>query len=208
MPMTLPDFKNTLCQAIGTCGTIQTDDKQLLGVLAEVNGVLATQYRVGNARPMLTAVLGQRDEKHVHIDTYRKKAYGIGRDRGANSTVDAIQAYLDRLIGAEIKTIVFGRFVLPVENLPEQGLIRSLSFESLKDDLGITMVGGEFEIRGKARYFLNWRLIEKKSNVRVDLETHVATTLTEDYLVRLLGLMDSAFQLYVLGKSPDGEHSR
>lgn len=208
MPIILPDFKNTLCQAIGTCGTIQTDDKQVLDVLAKVNGVLSAQYRAGNARPTLTAVLGQRDDKHVHIDIARKKVYSIGHDRGANSTIEEIQRHLDQLLGTDIKTVVFCRFVLPVEELPEQGLIRSLSFESLEDDLGITMTGGEFEIRGKVPYFLSWRLIEKKANVRVDLETYVAIKLNEEYLVRLLGHMDSAFRLYVLGKKPDVERSR
>ncbi len=207
MPLKLPDFRNTLCQAFVSCGMIRPDEGEPLSVLAEVNAALTAEYPSGRGRRYLTVVLGRDYKEHLHIDVCRKRAYRIGPDREPDSTLERIQVYLDRLIGATIRAAVLGRFVIPAENLPDRGLIRLLSFGGRRDEFEITTTGGSFEIRGKGHYAISWRLIEKKKKIQVEVETHVETEIDENYVVGLYDLINGAFRLYVLGEPPNDNES-
>jgi len=185
-----------------SCGLIQSDDEQSLKVLAKGKGDRIAEYGPRSARRYLRVVLGESDPKHVHIDVTRNRAADVGQNVPPNSSVDEIRGYLDQLIGTEIASVVSGEFVLPAVELPEEGLIRSLKFQTPGDDFAITTIGGEFEIRGQWLYYIAWRLTDGKKNVMVRVQTQVATRFHNEFLVRQLGLVNTAFRVFVLGERP------
>lgn len=203
MPIRFPDFRDTRCMAVGACGSLDTDDNEMLEVIERLKeDTLIAAYRSGKMNAYIRVLLGGSSPKHVHIDVYRKEVFRNTLPEPTHKRKD-IQKLLDGFVGQKISTYAFGRFFLPLEELPEGGLIRTTFFETRQDDLGITMTGADFVIRGAPIRGLTWQLVDKGARVWIDVDSRVETTIGRDYLIEQLQLIDSGFRLFVMGERPD-----
>jgi hypothetical protein len=203
MPIRFPDFKDTRCMAVTACGSLDTDEKEILDVIERLEkDVLIAPYRSGTINAYIRVLLGGSSPKHVHIDVYRKEVFGNSLPEPTHKRKD-IEKLLDGFLGQKISTYAFGRFFLPREELPEGGLIRTTFFETRQGDLGITMTRADFAIRGAPIRGLAWQLVDRGARVRIDVDVMVETTISRDYLIEQFQLIDSGFRLFVMGERPD-----
>ena len=109
---------------------------------------------------------------------------------------------LDALVGSDIEVTCFGSFVVPLDELPEQGLIRSLSsLEAKTDGVGLRLTGGSLSVRGAEVSRIRWSIQPegKTANVLIIGERQLA--ITENYLEEALVWIDDQFQRLVLGRT-------
>lgn len=204
MPIKLPDFQDTRCLAVGTCGALETDEKEFLKTIAAMkDNIFVASYRIGKSPAYVRIVLGGTSPKFVQIDVYKREAFGKVLPKVTHKRKD-IEMILDKFMGKRISTSAFGRFILPVAELPEGGLIRSTFFGTKQGDLSITVSRAEFTIKGAPIRGLTWQFAEKGASIRIDLDARVATKISQDYMIEQLRLLDSGFRLFVLGESSDG----
>jgi len=92
--------------------------------------------------------------------------------------------------------------VVPLDELPEQGLIRSLSsLEAKTDGVGLRLTGGSLSVRGAEVSRIRWSIQPegKTANVLIIGERQLA--ITENYLEEALVWIDDQFQRLVLGRT-------
>jgi hypothetical protein len=206
MPIRFPDFRETRCVAVGACGALDTDEQEVLSAVEELQDeVLIASYRMGNATAYIRVHLGGTTPKHVHIDVYKREAFGNKIPKTTHKRKD-IEKILNQFTGKKITTSAFGRFILPVAELPEAGLIRSTFFGTKQGDLSIEVSGANLTIKGAPIRNLTWQFAEKGTSVRIDIHARVEKVINDNYLIDQLHLLDFGFRLFVLGKGEDGAH--
>jgi len=204
MPIKFPDFREIRCVAVGACGALDTDEQEVLAAIEKLKDeVLIASYRNGNATAYIRVLLGGKTQKHVHIDVYKREAFGNVIPKATHKRKD-IEKILDQFMGKKIVTRSFGRFMLPVAELPEAGLIRSTFFETKQGELSITVSAANLSIKGAPIRNLEWQFVAKGASVRIDIDAKVEKEIGDNYLTDQLQLLNFGFRLFVLGKGEDG----
>jgi len=204
MPITFPDFRDTRCVAVGACGTLDTNEKAVRTLIDEPKGqVLVASYRISKSTAFIRVLLGGASPGHVHIDVYKREAFGAVPPKQTHKRKD-IEKILDRFMGSKITTSSFGRFLLPIDELPKEGLILSTFFVKKQGDLSITMSGANFLIKGAPIRNIAWQFVKGGPLIRIDIDARIETEIRNDYLIKQIQLLDSGLRLFVLGRGTDG----
>ncbi len=202
MKIKLPQFKNTQCVLITACGEVETEDHALQDILNKKSPMIAT-YSAANERAFLRLGGYGSEEKHIHIDCAVSSFFRSDRIPEPSCDLDELLELISKFNGVKISIIASGVFDVQLEELPEQGLIRSLLKEVHTGDMSIKLAGANFEITGAPVEELRWYIRPDGKQVRITLNGDISETIDEHYLLRVYDWIESQFMLFVKGKSED-----
>ena len=203
MAILLPPFENTSCRILTVCGRIKEAEHPISGVLPAREPAVAA-YRAGAQKVYLRVLPGGKKHTHLHVDCATQGFFPKDRAPKVNTTKDKLLAVLDKAAGLSLDAGICGGFLVPVADLPEQGLIRSLSAEQKTGDLSARLTSGECKIEGAPVGRLSWRIEDDQKHVFIRIEAGRQEKVDEQYLVRALGWIEKQFNLFVLGKAANG----
>lgn len=203
MAFLLPVLENTSCRILTVCGRIKEADHPISGVLPAREPAVAA-YRAGEQKVYLRVLPGGKKHPHLHIDCAAQECFGKDRAPKTTTTQAKLLKVLEKAVGLTLDAGICGGFLVPLADLPEQGLIRSLSAEQKTGDLSARLTSGECKIEGAPVGRLFWRIEDDQKTVFIRIEAGRQEKVDEQYLVRALGWIEKQFNLFVLGKAANG----
>ncbi|MBI3852394.1 MAG: hypothetical protein HY298_19230 [Verrucomicrobia bacterium] len=198
MPLKLPSFRKSRCQMLTACGEIVDAADFSIERLVKKK-TLSASYKAADERASIRIFSGGKKGNHLHIDIATPAFFG-GKVPKATHKRSDIDAILNQVIGMKVNVGVRGMFVAPVESLPADGVIRSLSVQKTSGKVGLKMTGGTVSVEGAPIRKMEWSLIQNGKRVRVAVWADKSQLIHEDYLVDLLKWIESTFDTFVLGK--------
>ncbi len=104
-------------------------------------------------------------------------------------------------MGKQVKTDLKAIFEIKLSELPEGGIIRALFFKTQTGNVSINVNGADFLITGAPVNSISWQAVpDDKIGVIIDAD-NVETTISENYLTDTLERLESALNVFVLGKT-------
>lgn len=197
MRVLLPNFDKSYCNIITVCGRVKDD----VDVDDYPQEEVIARYRVpGSYAYIRTTPFGKTD-LHLHIDCALYNFFSKNNRPETNSRKDEVLKVLDKLQSASVQASIIGGFIVPLIDIPDNGLIRGLSAEQKSGTMSLRMVRGEFRIKGAPVYGIDWRLVghERKAYIRVKIR--MLLTIDEQYLINAYNLVIEQFKMLVLGES-------
>jgi len=158
------------------------------------------KFHVGSRTVYLRILAGGQSGKHLHIDFALDSFFPKGEKPKATHKKAEIMALLNEAIGATVYLGVIGCFELPIEELPERGLVRSLYTEHKAGGIAIKLVEGKLTITGAPVRYISWSVAEdgKKIDFEIEANKKGIVKIDEMYLQSLLDWINSQFRLFVL----------
>lgn len=202
MPITLPLFGNTSCRVLTVCGCIREPEHPITSVLPESERSVAA-YRGADQKVYLSVLPGGKKHTHLHVDCALQGFFPKDHAPKTNTTKDKLLAVLQKAVGLTLDAGICGGFLVPLTDLPEQGLIRSLSAEQKTADLSARLTSGECKIEGAPVGRLSWRIGDEQKDVFIRIEAHREEKVDDQYLLRSLEWIEKQFALFVMGKTAD-----
>lgn len=203
MAFLLPVFNKTSCRILTVCGRIKDTDHPIAGLLPAGDPLVAA-YQAAGRKVYLRLLPGGKKHTHLHVDCASQEFFGKVRPPKTNTTKAKLLRMFDKAEGLMLDCGVCGGFVVPLADLPEQGLIRSLSSEQKTGGLAARLTSGECMIEGAPVHRLYWNINEGEKTVFVRVEGSREDKVDDQYLVRAFDWIDEQFDLFVLGKAPNG----
>lgn len=203
MAFLLPVFENSSCRILTVCGRIKDDEHPVSGLLPEGEPMVAT-YQAAGRKVYLRLLSGGKKHTHLHVDLAAQEFFGKDRAPKTNTTKTKLLRILDEAESMTLDCGVCGGFVVPLDGLPEQGLIRSLSAEQKTGGLAVRLTSGECKIDGAPVRRLYWNINEGEKTVFIRVEGSREDKVDDRYLVRTFDWIGEQFNLFVLGKVPNG----
>jgi hypothetical protein len=201
----LPLFLNTRCKSITLCGLIRSKDKPVAELLSKTRDMVAS-YRTEAGRVYLRIITKEKPGSRLHIDCATRDSFPKGRAPKTSHTKSEILNLLDGIVGSEAEVGVVGRFLVSLDEMPEHGLIRSLSsLETKRDGVGIRLTGGALSISGTPVGRIRWSILSGGKEANVEVAAERSLTVKEDYLEETLGWMEEQFQHLVLERPKDAK---
>lgn len=203
MAMQLPRFEKTSCRILTVCGRIKEEENPLPKLLPQKKPLVAA-YRAAGQNVYLRVLPGGKKHTHLHVDCALRAFFG--KDRGPKATAKKadIVKILGQAAGLTIDVGICGGFLVPLSDLPEGGLVRSLSTEQKTGDMSVRLTSGECKIDGAPVRRLFWSIGDEQKDVFVRLEAERQEKVDDQYLMRSLDWIEKQFSLFVLGKTADG----
>ena len=200
MALIIPDFKGSECLGIVACGEIDDADPDALALIDRMNDrtLLANYKAADGTDSMLRLSFGGESDRHLHLDAFKRLLFPLEVE-GEILSLEELTAYFNPFGKQKISGRFYGRFILPIKELPKNGIISSTLFEREEEEISIKTNAAKFEIKGAPVNFLQWSLIDEDSRIMIDIEGFLSETIGDDYLVKQLDLIDSAFQIFVRG---------
>lgn len=202
MPITLPLFGNTSCRALTVCGRIKEPKHPMVSVLPAREPLVAA-YRGADEKVYLRVLPGGKKHTHLHVDCALQGFFPKDHAPKTNTTKDKLLAVLEKAVGLTLDAEICGEFLVPLADLPEQGLIRSLSAEQKTADLSARLTSGECKIEGAPVRRMFWSIRDEQKDVFIRIEANREEKVDDQYLVRSLEWIEKQFTLFVLGKTAD-----
>ena len=202
MPITLPLFGNTSCRILTVCGRIKEPKHPMVSVLPAREPSVAA-YRGADEKVYLRVLPGGKKHTHLHVDCALHGFFSKGHAPKTNTTKDKLLAVLEKAVGLTLDAEICGGFLVPLADLPEQGLIRSLSAEQKTADLSARLTSGECKIEGAPVKRMFWSIRDEQKNVLIGIEANREDKVDDQYLLRSLEWIEKQFTLFVLGKTTD-----
>jgi hypothetical protein len=200
MPIILPDFKKTHCVSITACADITPADRVLKRWLQNEEDTISI-FKTALGKTCLRVMYGGRSGNHIHIDLGQSSFFTSASIPKANRTIAQVQKKIDFLMGKAVDVDLRGLFEIPIDELPANGLVRTLFFETKTTNVGIKMIGARFAVSGGPVGRISWQM-KSKTEVGIVFESHtLKTSISEDYLTKALGILESAFNAFILGRT-------
>lgn len=202
MPIILPVFEGTHCISLTACCEVKKPGRALAKWLKHekvgISGVNQPREKV-----YVRVAFGQSSGKHFHVDIMKKERYRIKTNSIASLTSSQIQKKLDHLINTNVEVDFRGIFEVAISDLPDNGIISSLFFQTKTGDVAIKMKGATLTIDGAPVNEISWQALEggKKIGVMIESE-NLKVTVTENYLTDAMVRLEQALKVFVLGKLP------
>lgn len=189
----LPDIKTVGCVSFTACGRFSTKDKRLLKLLDKESAFIAAN---GKGRLRRLVRLGMGKAGHLHVDVATSDFFHRTKPKATHSWL-AIQDVLRNFIGQEIEVNGKALFTIPFADLPKEGLIRTLSFESRSPKMAAKLIGGTFSLENAPIHQITW---SRKTDGKVDvfLNSAFKTRVGENYLKEIFAVFSTSFQMLIL----------
>ena len=200
MSIELPDFKDTQCVWVRACGQVESEGPSLVEILKKENTFIAS-YEAHGKKAFLRVCTGGPTKQHLHVDCTLSSCFQEGSLPKENKELSEVIAFISSFLGISASIGVTGVFDVPLEDLPEQGLIRSLSMEKRTGDISIKLTGAQFTIKGAPIENVEWEIPNDKDQVRIAIYGHRSDTIDEEYLMRVFNWIESQYQLFIKGKT-------
>lgn len=145
--------------------------------------------------------MGEYTGKHFQVDVTKQSHFPKKAIPASSLTVDQVQKKFEHLIGKEVLVDLRGRFEIEIGELPENGIIKSLLFQTQLGDVAIKLKGARLSIKGAPVNEITWQMLTDGKTIGVVIETdNLKTTVTESYLTNALATLENALKVFVLGK--------
>lgn len=200
MGIRLPNLGSTKCQLLVACGELEPQKNSSILRLLEKPERKIAYYRPGSGGRICAKALAGGPKRHFHVD-FATSAFlkEVGRP-AKTATIGELRKFIDQFLGLKIAVHVTGTFLVPIAELPEQGIIRAtLGTHGRAGTLVLRVVGARVAIEGAPADEIEWLLVGDRSTASVTIEATRAETIDEEYLNRLLGAVELAFQVFILG---------
>ncbi len=194
MPIVLPKFTNVYCQQLTACSRVLTKDKALLQLFEKEPVMIAA---ITQAKQKLFVRVALNEGAHFHVDIATPSFFGAKNVPKPTHSWETIQKLWIRFLNQKIKLRGVGYYSVPVADIPEPGLIKSVSIESKSGDVGLKLTAGTITLTGAPIQRLRWSLKNEGKKVAIELETRKEQTLSEVYLLDTLKIVDDAFRIFV-----------
>ena len=160
-------------------------------------------FKTSIGKTYLRIALGGYSGNHIHIDVAHASVVVKEANPPTQLSLAQAQKKLECFFGAPVEVELTALFEAKLDEFPESGMIRSLFFETKMGNVGITMNGARFSVTGAPINNISWRAKSKKE-IGVVLESAIwKTRITETYIMDALGILETAFNVFILGKSPN-----
>lgn len=201
MRLQLPDFTGKKCLSLTACGNFLPEDDPLEGRDSVDEWKTAQYTRSGTKVFVRWGLRRTKGKTHVHVDLASRELFVKGPLPQSKHKAEEIQETFAPFIGRKIEVEVEGFFRVSTEELP--ALIRSTLVETRVDKVLIQMTGGTLSVQGAPIHRITWRLSPNTSEARIELAARQTTNIDESYLDSSLTVLESAFRVFILGKSDD-----
>ena len=200
MALIIPDFKGTQCLGIFAWGEIIKDKPETLAIVEKMSGrsLLANYKAADGSESMLILDLGGESGWHVRLGAFKQDLYPF-EGNGGTIALDELIAHFNLLSEQQISGGFYGRFVLPIEELPKNGIVSSTMFEREEQEISIKINAAQFEIQGAPVNWLDWALIDEDRKIMIDLGGVLSEMIGDHILIKQLDFIDSAFRIFVRG---------
>jgi len=194
MPIVLPKFANSYRQQLTACSRILTEDKSLLRLFKDEPVFVAGVSR-GKSKLYVRAALDQG--AHFHVDIAKPSYFSLKNRPEPTHSWDTIEKLWERFLNQKIRFRGVGIYTIPFADLPDRGLIRSVSIETKSGEVGMKLTSGAITFSGAPIQRLRWSLKNEGKNVAIELETRREQILSEVYLLDTEKIVDDAFDVFV-----------
>jgi hypothetical protein len=206
MLISFPENLGKYFQGVTACGILSTDEQNIKdSVKSLCDQEMVAEVSVGETQMMLRVFLSFEEEskQHIHLDFFKKESVERGF-RNSNETIDSIFSKIGFIIGQEINVKAFGQFFVRLDEIPNEGIIRSTFFEAKLDSLSLNLTAAEITIEGAPVHTLSWMSIGPKDKmVVVSLYSNLILKIKEDYIKSFVDLFEQSFRVFVLGKGSE-----
>ncbi len=200
--MRLPSFEYTACRNITLCGRIMVPDHALQKPLPDAEPLVAA-YRAAGQKVFFRVLPGGKEHTHLHVDCAVQGYFAKHRTPKTNTTKTKLLSILRQAMGSRLDVAVAGGFIVPLSDLPEQGLIRSLSAGQRKGGLSARLTSGACIIEGASIQHMSWYIEDEQQNVFVNIKARREFEVDEHYIEQSLHWIEEQFRLVVLGEVAD-----
>jgi hypothetical protein len=199
MPITFPEFEKGHFFWITACGDMPSLAEDIQKWMKE-QAEKAAPFNTARGNGLVEIMIGGRSGKHFHVDVFSPEMR-LNKAAKAKSTVEDIQKSVERLIGKEINANFRGGFQAKLTELPESGIIRTLFIQTKIGNVALKVDGARISIEGAPVRTISWHTAPKEL-IQITIETElVKTTISADYLTIGAGVLQKAFDVFILGKS-------
>lgn len=201
MGIELPTFENSRCLLLTACGKLRTNELRTKGSLRAEDPKVA-RYLTSAGTALVRAWLAGKPVKYLHVDCALREFFPKNKVPKATHKKDEVLKIIESVLGTDIDVSIVGCFEVPIIELPESGIIRSLSLEQKTVDVSIKLTGGSFSLTGVPVKKIDWGELEDgKRAVHVQIEGERASRVSEAYLREMWDWINDQFSLFVLGKT-------
>ena len=201
MPLSLPDFKTTRCRRMGLCGFLKRAG--VTGSATKEPKTMVAQYTIGRSSGYIGLTVGGEQSKHFHLDIWKRGV--LKAPPKTTATREKIETLVEKFAGESLYLRAFGSYVVPIDALPEEGLVRSNLLDLSEDGLTIKQSGAKFTIDGAPISQIVWTLSDDAKSAEITVESIGEATISPNYILEQLAVLDSGFATFVLGKEKVGK---
>jgi hypothetical protein len=198
MPVELPMFEEGQGLMLCICGEF---DPTASAPAAQKTQII--EYDTPHGAAFARAGIRGKEERTLIIECAR--SIWFPKDQLPKVTTkkkEDIDRIIESAYGLRLKANVCVSFRVPLAELPESGLIRSLLFESKSASASIRMTGASFTLTGAPFSLLRWRSVSTKDNVTmvyIDTKGKREIQVSDTCLTELWRLLYAEFAVWVLG---------
>jgi len=200
MPIELPMFEEGQCGlTLCVCGEIKSSDPMPDQQKAQI-----AKYNALGGEVFIRASISGKKTRTLYVDC--AKAVAFSPDHLPTPTTEKIEGVfrvIESVYNLSLQATVCASFRVPLVDLPESGLIRSLLFEGKSADASIKMTGATFVLSRAPIIGLKWRLASAKTKpdaVYIDLKANREFRVSDTYLSDVWRWIYEQFSLFVLGQ--------
>lgn len=173
----------------------------------ESEGLVALEPTTGTVVDLWKKPL---EKGHLHIVCFDPKSSHNKDAPPAEAEEKDFQKLMAGLIGEDVSVTTFCRFMIPVAQLPEKGLIRA-AIESMRlqvEDIAIQQTGASFSVSGAetALRSIEWQ-VAPPDQVDVTIRFRKQTTVSPSYLVDVLSEGITLSNQWLMGR-PNAANAR
>jgi hypothetical protein len=200
MAITLPNLEKAACVNLTICGQIQEGAAVCKQVLSKTQSMVAKMQT--GARTAYLRVIPYGMGGHLHVDFALSEFFARRKMPTVTNTKSEVLDLIEKCAGATVKAVVTGSFRMRLTELPEKGVIRSLSTESGSAGMRLRLTAGTLSLSGAPIRQIRWSLGRTESDegqVTVHIEAEKSLVVSGDYLAEALAWIESQKNLFLLG---------
>lgn len=202
MPLEIPNITDPHFRQFVACGRVEASDT------AESEQVLEAKERrlivcAGDSpnERFIRLIVGRTARvppaTHLHVDLAVKNHFT--KPPQPNSSLDEIFAEIEKFDGKEASFALWGHYVIPWENLPAEGLIRSTQLTGKLGAVSISQTSSKLKITGSETLReIRWEMEENETDVSISIGLFSKTVIDEAYLSRLYPVVDVSWRRLLL----------
>lgn len=202
MKVNLPAFENTRLKFITICGRFERDiSKTCQKFLPEKPLIIS--YRAGHKRAYIKVLPWASKCGGVHIDCALHECFPKKYIPIPNGTRADLGKIFHEFDGSPIDANIDAAYEIPLMELLEEGLVRSLLAKHKTGNLTIRLTGATCKLEGTPVRELEWSLEKNEKNVLIRIDSLLKEKIDDGYLIRSFKWVENLFSIFVLGKAAD-----
>ena len=198
MPIELPMFEEDRGLMLCVCGELETTASTTAPQKTQV-----IKYDTTHGEAFARAGIRGKEKRTLLIDCARSIWFTEDQlPKVTTKKKEDLSRVIEFAYGLKLRANVCVSFRVPLAELPESGLIRSLLFESKSASASIRMTGASFALTGAPFGLLRWRSVSTKDNVAmvyIDTKGKREIQVSDTCLTELWRMLYAEFAAWVLG---------